>query len=77
MFQNDDTSRYPKITVIFSEQLHTVKSLLVAAATINFKAFLVRPLFEGGYYYKVPQKLREIGPKTDNICTFLPYFEVK
>ena len=29
--------------------VYTVKSLLVAAVTINFRAFSVRPLFEGGH----------------------------
>ena len=30
----------------------TVKSLLVAAATINFRGFLLRPQFKGGDYLR-------------------------
>ena len=43
----------------------TVKTLLVAAATIYFEYLLLRPLFEGGYYCNILKKLREIEPKMD------------
>ena len=33
----------------YKEYLNTVKTLLVAAATINFDDLLLRPLFEGGF----------------------------
>ena len=36
---------------------YTVKSLLVAAATILFGTLLMRLLFEGGYYFKHSQKI--------------------
>ena len=34
------------------KNIHTVKSLLVAAATIEFRAFLLRPQIKGGYYLR-------------------------
>ena len=33
----------------YKHNQHTVKSLLVAAATIKIRSFLLRPLFKGGY----------------------------
>ena len=40
-----------------------------------------RPLIKGGYYYKIPQKLREIALKTDNfrhistiLAEYKPYY---
>ena len=32
------------------KKVHTIKSLLVAAATIIFETLLLRPLIEGGLY---------------------------
>ena len=37
------------VTVV---RLYTVKSLLVAAATINFRGFLLRPQIKGGHYLR-------------------------
>ena len=36
-----------------------------------------RLLIKGGYYCKIPQKIREIAPKRENICTFYLTFELK
>ena len=36
-----------------------------------------RPLFKGGYYYKISKKLREIAPKRDNFCKISTIFIAK
>ena len=52
--------------LLIAKSADTVFPLIRAAATILFWRSEVRPLFEGGYYYKIPKKLREIAPKIDN-----------
>ena len=58
--------------VVISSRGYYQFQMLPAAASI-----WGRLLIKGGYYYKVPQKLREIAPKTDNICTFYLTYELK
>ena len=60
--------RFTKVT--FTVSLHTVKSLLVAAATIFFRGSYVRLLIKGGLYLRAatisnfPKNYVKLEPKT-------------
>ena len=54
---------------------YTVKSLLVAAATINFRGFLLRPQIKGGYYLRAATntKIPKNYVKRHRKWTILPF----
>ena len=58
---------------------YTVKSLLVAAATIDFRGLLLRPQIKGGHYLRAATntKFPKNYVKMDYFCYFYPFFNLK